>query len=286
MKKLLLNLLCCFLFTAVFAQSDMRSAQMTRGTNLTAVNQGAISNIPECFCCDTIYKLPSQIPINAPAGPICACDVIKFSTIPCAGAKTSWTVTDNFGNQIPFSGNGTGAITLNYTLAMQVASGATSLLISLEVRCGNKTVKNQIKVALKPIPKTNISFSLNDDGNGNYTASATGMAPGNGNGWTLKEVNCPGPNPCSWVAGPIKWQAAGNSISIPNGVLVKGRCYVLTHYVNVCSTTWISSPCTVYKATCFKLDGNLMRMAAARETDKNDAKEITNEMLSDFRNIK
>lgn len=216
----------------------------------------------------------------------CACDPIKFSTLKCPGASYSWTVTDNKGNNISYTSGGTNAISLNYSLAQQVASGATSFTVTVVIKCGDKYVTNTITVPIKPVPKTNVSFSLTDDGNGNYTATATGMAPGNGNGWTLKEVTCPGPNPCSWVAGPIKWQASGTSISIPNGVLVKGKCYVLTHYVNVCSATWISTPCTVYKATCFKLDGNQMRMPAARETDKNDAREITAEMLGDLRGIK
>ena len=286
MKKLLLGVLCSFLLTCVFAQVDRRADAATH-QDLKMIEKGSDSNIPDCFCCnDSIFKLPGTPQIIAPAGPLCACDVIKFSTIKCSGAKINWTVTDDKGNTISVTGNGTSSITLNYTLAMQVASGATSLTVTLEFRCGNKVVRNTIKVALKPIPKTNISFSINDDGNGNFTANATGMAPGNGNGWTLKEVNCPIPSPCNWVAGPIKWQASGNSIAIPNGVLVKGKCYVLTHYVNVCSATWISTPCTVFKATCFTVAGNSLRLMKAEPNDSNDAKEISAEMVKDIQLIK
>lgn len=232
-------------------------------------------------CCD----IPQNPPIKPNvSGLFCACDPIKFTTINCPGATYVWTVTDNFGNAISFTGNGTDAISLNYSLAQQIASNATGFVVTVKITCGGTTYTNTIKPGLKPIPKTNVSFSLTDDGSGNYTATATSLAPGNGNGWTLKEVNCPGPIPCSWVAGPIKWQSTGTTINIPNGVLVKGKCYVLTHYVNVCSPNWISGPCTVYKATCFKLDGNNMRMMS-RETDKNDAQLILTEMLTEMNGI-
>ena len=264
--------------------------------NASAVNDGnyvswiqidaiCITEVPDPCAC---IKYPEKPAITGTTV-ACACDPIKFATVKCPGASYSWSVKDNKGNNISLSGVNTNAITLNYSLAQQVASDATSFTVTVTIKCGDRFVTNTIVVPLKPIPKTNISFSLNDNGSGSYTATASAIGPialSDGNGWTLKEVTCPGPNPCSWVAGPIKWQASGTSISIPNGVLVKGKCYILNHYVNVCSSTWISTPCTVYKTTCFKLDGNQMRMMQARETDANDAMEITSEMISDLRVIK
>jgi hypothetical protein len=238
--------------------------------------------IEECCQC----SLQQNPPIQTSAKMFCACDPISFSTTNCPGATYSWTVTDDKGNTITVAGNGTSAITLNYTLAQQIASMATGFVVTVKISCGGETVTNTIKPALKPIPKTNISFSLSDDGAGHYTATATSLATGNGNGWTLKEVNCPGPNPCNWVAGGIKWQSTGNTINIPNGVLVKGKCYVLTHYVNVCSPVWIAGPCTVYKATCFKLDGNSMMRLVSRDTDKNDALQLLPEMTKEIEQLK
>lgn len=277
----------CFMITEGFAQEKIGSTVLNTKVFDAIGVKGSESNIPNCFCCtDSIYSLPKPPVITGATDMLCACDAIKFSTIKCAGATINWTVIDSKGNSIPLTGNGSNAITLNYSLAQQVASQATGFTVSVEIRCGKKVVKNIIKVTLKPVPKTNISFSLTDNGNGSYTATASSFAPGNGNGWTLKELNGDCPNPCNWVAGSIKWQSTGNTINIPNGTLVKGKCYVLTHYVNVCSAKWIAGPCTVYKATCFKVDGNSMMKLAAKETDVNDAKEIKAEMLKELREIK
>ncbi|MCX6236771.1 MAG: hypothetical protein NTY07_04275 [Bacteroidia bacterium] len=246
-----------------------------------------VTNIPKCFCCDPIaFNLPSppQI-ISANPPPLCACDAIKFSTPPCPGATFYWTVTDNFGNVIALSGGSTNAITLNYSLAQQVATLATSLTIKLKVCCGKNCVNNTLQVALKPIPKTNISFSLTDNGNGTYTATATAFPGAIANGWTLKEKTCPGPSPCDWVAGPIKWQSGGTTINVPNGVLVQGKCYVLTHYVNVCSPVYIAGPCTVYGVTCFTLDTKSLKKPE-NANDRNDAKACTPEMLQELQQIK
>lgn len=247
------------------------------------VKDSGIINIPPCFCCDNAYQLPQPV-INGTAGPACSCNPITFSTTSCPGATFNWTVKDNLNNTIAFTGNGTANITLSYSLAQQVASMATSLTITLQLRCGQKVVTSTKVLALKPIPPAAINFSLNTDASGNYTATASTIAPSNGNGWTLKEVTCPGPNPCSWVAGPIKWQSPGNNVTIPTGVLVKGRCYVLTHYVNVCSPTWVGGSCTVYKATCFTVSGNQLMMKPANIINEKPALP-TMEMLQET-NIK
>jgi hypothetical protein len=100
---------------------------------------------------------------------------------------------------------------------------------------------------------TNVNFSLTTTLGGGTTAtvSAIGASTALGNGWTLKEVAGGGVNPCKWVPGSIKWQSVGANITIPAGVLVPGKCYVLTHYVNVCSTKWNPKACVQYKAICF-----------------------------------
>lgn len=284
MKNLFSIILSLMLSTSIFAQVKEATARI-RGEALQLQEDIQWdSSIPkECFCCnDKVYNLPKPPPITGTTL-ACACDPIKFATMNCPGATYNWTVTDDKGNVITFSGTGN-AITLNYTLAQQIASGATGFVVTVEIRCGNKVVKNTIKVPMKPIPPANVSFSLTDDGAGNFTALANTLAPANGNGWTLKEVTCPGPNPCSWVPGGIKWQTAGNTANIPSGVLVKGKCYVLIHYVNVCSPTWVAGSCTVYKAICFTVSGNQSKMM--KMPDDKQVFEISAEMLKEVRAIK
>ena len=288
MKKILLFLIVS-LFLTIFANSQERISAQPQ----TAVMGNPVANIPPCFCCDPIaYNLPSppQITIVGATPPLCACDPIKFTTPPCPGATFAWTVVADNGTVVTFAGGNTNLITLNYSLAQQMgtppANPATYLTVTLKVCCGNRCVTNTIVVKLKPIPKTNISFSLTDNGSGSYTATATALCGSSfGNGWTLKEVNCPGPIPCNWVSGPIKWQTTGVTINVPNGILLQGKCYVLTHYVNVCSPIWIAGPCTVYGATCFKLDTKSLQIPG-NANDRNDAKVCTPEMSQEIQQIK
>jgi len=284
MKKNLLFLFVSF-FLAITGNAQERIS--VQAQPLSAEKGVPASNIPPCFCCDPVaFNLPSppQI-IGASTPPLCACEAIKFSTPPCPGATFLWEIKDNFGNSIAVSGGNTNSITLNYSLAQQVASQATSIIVKLKVCCGKNCVSNTAQIALKPIPKTNISFTLTDNGNGTYVANATASSTAIANGWTLKEMNCPGPSPCDWVPGAIKWQTGGTSISVPNGVLVHGKCYVLTHYVNVCSSVYIAGPCRVYGVTCFTLDTKSLKIPE-NANDRNDAKACTPEMLQELQQIK
>ncbi len=108
-----------------------------------------------------------------------------------------------------------------------------------------------------PIPNTNVNFSICSTlgGGTTATASAMGASTGLGNGWTLKQVACPSTNPCKWLAGGIKWQSVGSSITIPSSVLTPG-CYVLTHYVNRCSKQWDPKQCLSYRSICFTICDN------------------------------
>jgi hypothetical protein len=113
-----------------------------------------------------------------------------------------------------------------------------------------------------PIPNTNVNFSLCTTLGGGTVAnvSAVGASTGLGNGWTLKQVPCPGPNPCKWVAGGIKWMSTGSSIVIPAAVLTPG-CYVLTHYVNRCSKQWDPKACLSYQTICFTICDNAITVS-------------------------
>ncbi len=107
------------------------------------------------------------------------------------------------------------------------------------------------------------TLSINTNSSGITTATATAAASvaGLGNGWTLKETNC-ADNNCKWVPGPIKYQSTGSVFNIPAGILQKGKCYVITHYVNVCSKTWNPSECLVYRAICFTICDNNIRLGS------------------------
>ena len=293
MKKNLLFLIVS-LFLAITANSQERTGNLNANSldrtgmqAQTSVIGKPVTNIPPCFCCDPVaYNLPVPQIVGGNTPPLCSCDPIRFSTTPCPNATFIWSVVDNFGNTIAVSGGNTNAIALNYSLAQQLQTLATSLTVKLQVCCGKNCLNTTIQVALKPIPKTNVSFTLSDNGNGVYTATATALCGAAfPSGWTLKEINCPGPNPCGWVAGPIKWQTGGNTINIPNNTLVKGKCYVLTHYVNVCSSVYIAGPCTVYGVTCFSLDSKSLKMMA-NPNDKNDAMPLKQEMIQEMQQIR
>ena len=133
------------------------------------------------------------------------------------------------------------------------SQGATALLVSGNI----DQIQGVCCDCTKPT-NTNVNFSLTTTLGGGTTASASAMgaSTGLGNGWTLKEVSGGAVNPCRWVPGGIKWQSTGASITIPAGVLVPGKCYVLTHYVNVCATKWDPRACVQYKTICFCICDN------------------------------
>jgi hypothetical protein len=131
------------------------------------------------------------------------------------------------------------------------------------ILCGTANLIQGECCDCKKPTNTNINFSLTTTlgGGTTATASALGASTGLGNGWTLKEVGSGSSNPCKWVPGLIKWQSTGASINIPNGVLLPGKCYVLTHYVNVCATKWDPKACVAYKTICFCICENTINQS-------------------------
>ena len=284
MKKNLFFLIVS-IFLAITANSQERKSDQIQ----TAVAVGLpLSSIPPCFCCDAAYNLPNppQINLVGQTQPVCSCDLIKFSTLPCPGATFNWTVVDNFGNNIAVTGGNTNAITLNYTLAQQVATHATWISIKLIVCCGKNCVTNTFVVKLKPIPSTSFSYSINDNGTGGYTLTAAVVgypvpaAPSNI--WALQKANCP-INPCD--AGPgtlVYWATCISTFNVPNGYLVKPNCYRLYHYVNVCSTTCYGSNCWVYLVKCFQTaDQSLLKQG----NSDGQAKVCTPEMVREIEKL-
>ena len=143
-----------------------------------------IGNIPKCFCCnEKIFQLPK--PSITGSDKICKDSKNVFSTITCEGAAINWS-TNPAG--INFTGQGTSQIVIDYS---SVPSNASVVLITVEIKCGNKTVKNSIKVATcKPI-ETRITkgedaliHCLNSEVNNNYGSATSNLA----SNWTFNST--------------------------------------------------------------------------------------------------
>lgn len=130
-----------FLFAltaSVFAQERKPANQVLPVEEV--VDGKVISNIPKCFCCnENIYQLPEVPPIIG-EGLICKDRKNVFSTWKCDGANFNWTVSPA---GITFAGQGTSQITLDYS---SIPAGTSVVTMTVEIRCGNKIVKNIIKV--------------------------------------------------------------------------------------------------------------------------------------------
>lgn len=101
----------------------------------------SISNVPKCFCCsEKIFQLPK--PSITGSDKICKDSKNVFNTISCEGATINWS-TNPMG--INFMGQGTSQIVLDYS---SVPATTSAIIITVEVKCGNKSVKNSIKVVV------------------------------------------------------------------------------------------------------------------------------------------
>jgi hypothetical protein len=147
MKKLSLLLIVLMSFVRIgFGQEapmtpkiiDAQPAQME-------AMEKSIGNVPKCFCCnEKIFQIPKP-PITG-TDKICKDSKNTFNTIGCEGAAINWS-TNPAG--INFTGQGTSQIVLDYS---SVPSNASVVVITVEIKCGNKSIKNSIKVATcKPI---------------------------------------------------------------------------------------------------------------------------------------
>lgn len=98
-----------------------------------------ISNIPACFCCnEKIFQL-QQPTING-EDLICKDKKNVFNTIKCEGASINWTTSPS---AVTFTGQGTSSIQLDYS---SIPVGTTAIVISVQIRCGNRVVSSKIEV--------------------------------------------------------------------------------------------------------------------------------------------
>lgn len=277
MKKLFSAIVLLFISISLFAQSEPRKV----GTAIPAQFVGQKettwdSNVPkDCFCCDNrVYNLPKPPPINyAPFGhpsfptAICPCNNNVFSTMKCEGATFNWTVTSNTG-PLSFSGNGTSQITLQFPPNGPALWAITSIKVTVEIKCGQKTVTNTIAVPVLQgggNANVNLAVTFPSGGPGSFTATNMPSAAPFGNGWTLREFNLPYNVPCDIWDGstPIIAQGIGNTFSF--GGLQTDKFYRIVHYLNLCSPVWNPNSCTRWKHTCFVIQNASSKMAKPEE---------------------
>jgi hypothetical protein len=238
-------------FIAVIGITFQLNAQIT--------DNNWITNVPttKCFCCDNKYfNLPNLPPITGPTSINCNATA-SYSTIACPGATITWAISP----AKPFLGQGTSTITLN------PAHTPGTYTISVTIRCGEKTVKNQLVITIKELPNCipNFMITLEEKPNGLYQVSTT---PTTTSGvihfWLLHEVaNCPNGAVTATSSNWNLYITATGSLSTSNaaitggatgygyqyGGLGKGKCYRLTHYVYCCGQWKSQTKCFCLTST-------------------------------------
>lgn len=246
MKKLLVTIITSFALTiGAFAQKG----------------QEWITQVPQdCFCCnEKIYNLPAKPPISGPD--VLSCDsVARFTTLSCPGAQVQWTVSP----ATNISGQNTSTLTLSppYT--------ASSYIITVTIKCGNKTVTNQRAVKVKTVANCNPKFTivLTELANGLFRIDAKPQTTagvqhywgvlGNGNGAActavpLSQIQTGGTFGASvsatGVFAPIGMGTGINpgTNNSPYGYQYSGfgnsGCYKITHWVKCCDGWYKYTQC-------------------------------------------
>jgi PKD-like domain len=208
----------------------------------------------KCFCCEPYYNFPTAPTIT---GPTMVCGPATYSTSPCPGATYLWSIS-------PALTTVSGANTPNFTINPPYASG--NYTITVTIRCGQKTVTNQIQVTITKCDcKPDFLISLQEQAGGTYQANAQ-PATGSGcqNYWLLQEYNCQtnvGTGAFSYVgvsgtgvvnwgpygAAPITVSASGYNVQFNN--LTKGKCYRMWHYTLCCGEWKLQTKCFCLMST-------------------------------------
>jgi hypothetical protein len=277
MKKLLSAFLFCFFAMATFAQTpEVQNLELTKVNKLQGVQDGSVSNIPECFCCDNkIFNLPQKPPIIGPQS--VSCDSIpKYSTIACPGASISWSISPS----IPFTGQGTSMI----SLTPPVAPGAYT--ITLTIRCGNKVVTNSMQIKVEGVKncKPDFTITVTQLTNGSLSINAVPamLTPGQEHWWGI-QYNGTYPNcnvPCSAIpfasmnastvwggyinASGILTPYMGSGVTtgttaygINYGGFPNNSCFRITHYVKCCGVLLRQTQCVSIGTTNSRMMPNV-----------------------------
>jgi len=206
------------------------------------------NNVPPCFCCESINAYQLTPPVITGPDPLCACPPVIYSIVPCPGASITWTVVDNLGNAVTFTGQSTASI----TLTLPLAATATSVTITVKISCKDKFVQTQKIVKIKPKPNPCFPYSITNDGNGGFVINATGNV-GYPNAWRITQI-VPDNTPCSaWAYGPVLFPDQAIQNATWSGALLPGKTYRIIHWVENCSPTYIASDCRGCCWVCFTI---------------------------------
>jgi hypothetical protein len=230
-------------------------------SNIYSQNGDWESNNRECFCCSPFYNLPKMPTISGPETINCG-TAATFSTLSCPGASYLWTVS-------PTITGTTGNTTQTFTIPATAPIG--TYLITLEVKCGNKVVKNTKKIKIIGVENCTSSFDFTltklPTGFYNITAVPHMTAPGQEHWWGIQyNGTFPNCNTCASIPwgqmnSSSSWGGYINSSGVltpymgtgtttgtsPYGISYTGfsvnKCVRITHYVKCCGVLKRSTYC-------------------------------------------
>lgn len=141
MKKLLFIIIGCFFLATAFAQIEKEkfqevSLQGSRANYESLSKDSSVSSIPPCFCCDGAFNLSKPV-ISGKIDNLKCGEKYAYSINQCRGASINWSITPS----VPFSGNSTNCISVAFP-----SSTTSGYVITVTVRCGNKSISSSIKV--------------------------------------------------------------------------------------------------------------------------------------------
>ena len=237
-------------FLSILANLDTKAC-ILGGKNVT-IPPTWITSIPTgCFCCGSdIYQLPATPPITGPATLSCDAATV-YSTNSCPGASYTWSVSPS----VPFTGQGTNSISITGPYSPFV----TSYTITVSIRCGTKTVTNNIVV--KPGNCTaNPYFSqAGDAGSMTFTSTQTGCT----HWWYLvKDDDQNGMYTAGETfSGPITTPVANFSS------LITDQFYTVYHYI-YCQCGRYCSKYALYRFSFKWHPAQMMKMPSNINMDK------------------
>jgi len=283
MKKILSVILFCIICITSFAQTKKQ-------TNVSDST---------CFCCNGYYNLPAP-QISGPVQVNCA-DKPRYSISACPGATVNWSVSPS----VPFTGNGTNAITLTPPLS------ASAYTITVTIGCGRGKVSSNLVIKVTTIQGCTPDFNLTlkQTSSGSVMIDAVPASTSGVEHWWGIVYNGTYPNctiPCVSIPfsiintrnvfGGVHETAAiptvfsqhgmgtqvtagssgyGISYSFPNN-----SCFKVTHYINCCGVWYRQTACVSIGTTSAKGGQNetITPEIIKGEVEKVDPKELPREL--------
>ena len=223
-----------------------------------------------CFCCGDFYQLTQPV-IIGPKKVNCG-DSAVFTLNKCAGAKIDWAVSP----ATPFTGNGTGTITLTPPLT------ASSYTVHATISCNGHKIETSwnLGVTLQPTDAS-FTFTYTDLGNGfvniNTVPAASTQVPGMLHYWGI-QYNGTYPNctACASIdfsaftssgvfggyidAAGVLHPYMGTGVTkgtsnygINYSGFPTGSCIRITHYIRSCGVLYRSTQCVSFSKAVNKI---------------------------------